>query len=181
MRLLGALLLTLWVLVGCTPPEFAAAERLSNERRQQRVVWILDRLEWLDADYLRILEAAEAVEALSRVYVEIRDASLSMQYEVDSFLRLQGAFLIAAREYREAREVVKNRWAEFAPEEQIVLLGWDRDARVFGQAMSDKLLAIADPNSGAGLRAQLWQDTMTLMPYFLAGARALFPMVRAVF
>lgn len=96
------------------------------------------------------------------------------------FELLQDAYLAAAREYREAREVIKSRWADFSPEEQLVLIGWDRDSRLFGQFMSDNFLMISDPDTDDGTRAQLWQDAMTLMPYFVSGARVLLPLVRTV-
>lgn len=172
------LLLCCALLTACTPAEFAATERLSNVQRQQRVVWIIDRLTWTDADYLQILEAAEAVEKLSAVYTRIRETSLNLQYNQAQFDLLQGAYLMAAREYRDARSVVKRRWAEFSPEEQIVLRGWDRDAQIYSTAMNENFIAIADPATSTYTRAQLWQDTMTLMPYVLTGAEILLPLVK---
>lgn len=177
MKPLLATLLTCLLLVSCTLNEFGAAERLSSEARQQRVVWIIDRLEWSDDDYLEILEAAEAVENLSAVYLQIRADSLDLQYDPVQFDLLQSAYLAAAREYREAREIIKSRWAEFAPEEQLVLQSWDRDARLFSETMNAKLLAISDPSTNAYTRNQLWQDALTLMPYILTAGQILLPLV----
>ena len=167
------------VLHGCaTPAQFAAVERLNNEHRQQRVISIVDRLQWADADYLEILEAAEAVEKLSATYITIRGAAVNLEYDPVLFELLQDAYLAAAREYREAREVIKSRWADFSPEEQLVLIGWDRDSRLFGQFMSDNFLMISDPATDNYTRAQLWRDVMTLMPYVLGGAEILIPLAK---
>ena len=177
MKPLLSTVLTCLLLIACTPAEFGAAERLSSETRQQRVVWIIDRLEWSDADYLEILEAAEAVERLSAVYLQIRADSLDLQYDPVQFDLLQSAYLAAAREYREAREIIKARWAEFAPEEQLVLQSWDRDARQVGETMNSKLLAINDPSTSSYIRDQLWQDTLSIMPYVITGVKILLPII----
>jgi hypothetical protein len=170
------------LLAACTTAEIGSTERLSNPTRQQMIVEAIDGLDWIgrDDEYLQILEAVEAVQALSAVYKQIRDSALSLQFNPVQFDLLQSNYLAAAREYRQAREVIKARWPEFAPEVQWLLQGWDNDARLFGDAMNKRFLQISAAEDGY-TQQRLWQDTLALMPTILAGAEILLPLAKTVF
>ena len=173
-----ALLLTI-LLTACTTTEIVSTERLSNPTRQQMIVEAIDGLDWAgrDSEYLQILEAVEAIRALSAVYTQIRESTLSLQFNATQFDLLQSTYLTAAREYRDARDVIKARWSELTPEQQWLLKGWDTDAGVFGDAMNKRFLAISNAEDGY-TQQRLWQDTLALMPAILAGAEILIPLAK---
>lgn len=174
-----AVLLCAVLLTACTTTEIVSTERLSSPTRQQMIVEAIDGLDWAgrDSEYLQILEAVEAIRALSAVYTQIRESTLSLQFNPVQFDLLQSTYLTAAREYRDARDVIKGRWGELTPEQQWLLKGWDTDAGVFGDAMNKRFLAISNAEDGY-TQQRLWQDTLALMPAILAGAEILLPLAK---